>query len=140
MSAQVEQAVRRAGVVLLERERLDESLRLTALDERAAAYRDAIAGDARGMRAYVIALQIIDLGHQERHQAAELMRAQLRTDAARKAGQARAAAALEVDVPACRSWAVAHGYDVPSRGRYLPGDVVAAWREAGSPGTVQAAS
>lgn len=50
--------------------------------------------------------------------------------AASAAGAARAAT-VDYDPSVVRAWARAHGVDCPERGRYLPAEVVDAWRAAG---------
>ena len=120
--------VRRARAALVTRERdVPPARRLAQLD---ALERQLLAADVVDMRAYVVALQVLDLATQERHQAAELERSDRRRAAATAAGQARAAQLDGVDVAACRAWARSQGLDVPAAGRFLPRAVVDAWRAA----------
>ena len=101
-------------------------LRIASLDAAAA----ELADTTDPQRAYAVALRIIDLAQRERLQAAHLVIVQQRQRQARAAGQARAALAQGIDVPAVRAWAKSQGIDCPARGRYLPADVVQAYQEA----------
>ena len=46
----------------------------------------------------------------------------------RAAGGADRAASVDYDPALVRAWAKAHGWDAPAKGRYLPTDLIVAWR------------
>lgn len=117
----------RARAYLIERER--HTIRLPAVDQLAAQLADALADHPHDPRALVLALRVLDGSHAERRHVAQVMRSTSRQAAAAAAGRARAAA-VTYDPATVRAWALAQNLDVPRAGRYLPDDVVVAWREA----------
>lgn len=119
------QAIARARRVLEQRTTQDAPRRLKALDNAA----DDFAS-ATGVRAYVLALKVLELAQIEAIHYAALVAAEQRSRRAQAAGQARAAAYADIDVAAVRAWANEQGLDVPQSGRYLPPAVLTAYRAA----------
>lgn len=117
----------RARAYLIERER--HTIRLPAVEQLAAQLADALADHPHDPRTLVLALRVLDQSHAERRHIAQVLRSTSRQAAAAVAGRARAAA-VTYDPATVRAWALEQNLDVPRVGRYLPDDVVVAWREA----------
>jgi hypothetical protein len=118
--------------ILDERQHIPPDLRLPGLDDLAKALARALDDPAQlhGPRTLVLALRLLDARHAERDHSRKVQRARARHTAAQTAGRVRAAS-VNYHPPTVRSWAKANGIPCPPRGRYLPSDVVDAWRRAG---------
>lgn len=92
---------------------------------------DTFVGQADRRPVTVTAL----LGRADRsdRQRTRSLAARARTVLAELEREVAAEDAARYPVSRVRAWARQRGYDVPARGRYLPSDVVAAWRAAGEP-------
>lgn len=97
------------------------------------AHRELVKLDAAGAagtpRALAVALRLLDLIPLERLEAHHRQTADRNAARAAAAGRARSAA-VDYNPTAVRAWARETGRPCPARGRYLPPELVEAYREA----------